>query len=157
MICGYQISQKYHWCKFRMMMMTFIRGGFRGVRTRHASPLFFSEIGHLLCVSAPRQKRMHQIVQINFENYKFSLLLRRHIPLRHPLSPQAPKFCQSLIWAPPLFKNPGSAPVYGGQRSTEVKYSKHWSVATKLTRTGDVSLGWWWWPSWRSKVNRGQI
>ena len=26
-------------------------------------------------------------------------------------SPQAPKFCQFLIWAPPLLKNPGSAPV----------------------------------------------
>ena len=57
-----------------------------------------------------KAKRMHQIEQINFENYLFSVLLRGHIPLRHPLSPQALKFCQSLIWAPPLFKNPGSAP-----------------------------------------------
>ena len=55
---------------------------------------------------------MHQIVRIDFENYNFSPLLRGHIPLRHPLSPQAPKFCQSLIWVPPLLKNPGSAPEY---------------------------------------------
>ena len=46
---------------------------------------------------APQAKRMHQIMGIDFENYNFSLLLRGHIPLRHPLSPQAPKFCQSLI------------------------------------------------------------
>ena len=55
-------------------------------------------------VWAPQAKRMHQIVQINFENYNFFPLLRGHIPRRYPLSPQAPKFCQSLIWAPPLFK-----------------------------------------------------
>ena len=141
--------------------MLYIRGGFRGGRTRHAPPLFFAEIGHrawkkdsrtrsnftengqkiapgpFLCahiylrtrsisppsrckfalllwtaisridrapdfVLVPQAKRMHQIVRINFENYKFSPLLRGHIPLRHPLSRQAPKFCQSLIWAPPL-------------------------------------------------------
>ena len=42
-------------------------------------------------------------------------------------------------------------------RSTEVKYSKQWSLATKLRRTTDACLGWWWcWPSWRSKVNRCQ-
>ena len=35
-------------------------------------------------VWAPQAKRMHQIVQINLENYKFSPLLRGHIPLRHP-------------------------------------------------------------------------
>ena len=48
---------------------------------------------------------MHQIVQIDFENYIFSLLLRgyTYTPIRHPLSPQVWKFCQSLIWAP-LFK-----------------------------------------------------
>ena len=62
--------------------------------------------------SAPHAKRMHQIVRIDFENYNFSPLLRGHIPLRHPLSPQAPKFCQSLIWVPPLLKNPGSTPEY---------------------------------------------
>ena len=39
---------------------------------------------------------MHQIVRINFVNYKFFPLLRGHIPLRHPLSPQTPKFCQSF-------------------------------------------------------------
>ena len=87
-----------------------------------ARPLyFFAEIGRLtLCgrpsteleFCAPHAKRMHQIVRIDFENYNFSPLLRGHIPLRHPLSPQAPKFCQSLIWAPPLLKNPGSAPEY---------------------------------------------
>ena len=33
-------------------------------------------------VWAPRQKSMHQIAQIDFENYNFSQLLRGHIPLR---------------------------------------------------------------------------
>ena len=61
---------------------------------------------------APHAKRMHQIVRTDFENYIFSPLLRGHIPLRHPLSPQAPKFCQSLIWVPPLLKNPESGPEY---------------------------------------------
>ena len=86
------------------------RGGFRGGRTRRAPPLFFAEIRRLTLCGGPKAKRMHQIEQINFENYIFSPLLRGHIPLRHPLSPQALKFCQSLILAPPLFKNPGSAP-----------------------------------------------
>ena len=45
-------------------------------------------------------------MQTYFENYNFSQLLRGHIPL----SPQAPKFCQSLILAPPLLKNSGSTP-----------------------------------------------
>ena len=61
-------------------------------------------------VWVPQAKRMHQIVRIDFENCHFSLLLRGHIPLRHPLSPQAPKFCKTLMWVPPLLKNPGSAP-----------------------------------------------
>ena len=61
-------------------------------------------------VWVPQAKSMHQIMQIDFENYSFSPLLRGHIPLRHPLSPQVPKFCQSLIWAPPFLKNLGSAP-----------------------------------------------
>ena len=74
------------------------------------APLFFAEIRRLTLCGGPKAKRMHQIEQINFENYIFSPLLRGHIPLRHPLSPQALKFCQSLIWTPPLFKNPGSAP-----------------------------------------------
>ena len=53
---------------------------------------------------APQAKRMQQIMRTDFENYNFSLLLRGHIPLRHPLSQQVPKFCQSLIWASPLLK-----------------------------------------------------
>ena len=53
---------------------------------------------------------MHQIVRIDFENYNSFPLLRGHIPLRHPLSPQMPMICQSLIWASPLFKNAGSTP-----------------------------------------------
>ena len=61
-------------------------------------------------VWAPQEKRMHQIMQIDFENYNFSPFLMGDIPLRHPLSPKVPKFCQSLILAPPLLKNPGSAP-----------------------------------------------
>ena len=35
------------------------------------------------------------------------------MPLRHPLSPQMSKVCRALIWAPPLLKNPGSAPDFG--------------------------------------------
>ena len=61
-------------------------------------------------VWAPQAKRIHQILRSDFENYNFSLLLRGYIPLRHPLSPQVPKFCQSLILVPPLSKNPASAP-----------------------------------------------
>ena len=73
------------------------RGGFRG----GALPLFFAEIGRLTLCGHPLQaKRIHQIVRIHFENCT---------PLRHPLSPQAPKFCQSLFGRP-SFKNPGSTP-----------------------------------------------
>ena len=69
------------------------------------TPLYFAEIGHLIFCWRPMQaKRMHQIMPTDFENYNFSLLLLGHIPLRHPLSPQALKFCQSLIWVPPSFK-----------------------------------------------------
>ena len=49
-------------------------------------------------VPGAQAKRMHQIVPIDLENYKFSPLLR------YPLSPKVPKFCQSLIWVPPLLK-----------------------------------------------------
>ena len=72
------------------------RGGFRGGRTRRAPPLFFAEKGRLTLCGRPRQKECTKIVQIDFENCNFSLLLRGHIPLRHPLSPQVPNFCQSL-------------------------------------------------------------
>ena len=64
-------------------------------------------------VWVPQAKRMHQIVGIDFENCNFSSLLRGHIPRRHLLSPQVPKFCKPLMWAPPLLKNPGSAPERG--------------------------------------------
>ena len=62
---------------------------------------------------ACQAKRTHKIVQIDFDNYTFSPFLRGVYPLRHPLSAQVMKFYQSLIWAPPLFKNPGSAPAPG--------------------------------------------
>ena len=42
------------------------------------------------------------------------------------------------------------------QRSSEVKCGKLCAIATKLRRIPDASL-WWWWPSWRSKVIRGQM
>ena len=86
-----------------MSCLSLDRGGFRGCAPS-TPPLFFAEIARLTpdFVLAPQAKRMHQIVQINFENYKFCPLLRGHIPLRHPLSRQKPKFCQSLIWAAPL-------------------------------------------------------
>ena len=81
-----------------------LEGGAPGVR-----PSIFCRDRAPDFVWAPQAKRMHQIMQIDFENYNFCLFLRGHIPLRHPLSPQAPKFCQSLIWAPPLLKNHGFA------------------------------------------------
>ena len=67
-----------------------------------APSIFFAEIGCLTFVLVPQAKSMHQIMWTDFENSNFSLILRGHIPLRHPLSPQAPKFCQSLIWDPVL-------------------------------------------------------
>ena len=78
------------------------RGRFRG-GTPGACPLCFLQRYRVPnFVWAPQAKRMHQIVQIDFENYNFSPLLRGHIPLRHPLSHRAPKFCQSLNLALPL-------------------------------------------------------
>ena len=99
-----------------------------------AHPLyFFTEIRRLTFVWAPQTKWMHQIMQIDFENCKFSPLLRGYIPLRHPLSPQASKFCQSLTWAPPLLKNPGSAPVWAK------KLTKHWAMIYPITHQKRVS------------------
>ena len=47
--------------------------------------------------------------------------------------------------------------LHGGQRSSEVKCGNLCAMATKLVRRfPDASL-WWWWPSWRSKVIRGQM
>ena len=47
--------------------------------------------------------------------------------------------------------------LHGGQRSSEVKCGKLCAMATNLVRRiSDASL-WWWWPSWRSKVIRGQM
>ena len=85
-------------------------GGAAGTRPLY---FFFSEIRCLILCGRPRYflKRMNQIMRIDFENYNISPLLKGHIPLRHPLSPHAPKFCETLIWAPPLLKYPGSAPV----------------------------------------------
>ena len=86
------------------------RGGFRGGRILRAPPLFFAEIGRLTLCGRPRQKECAKSCKLDFENYIFSPLLRGCIPLKHPLSPHARKFCKSLILAPPLLKNPGSAP-----------------------------------------------
>ena len=90
-------------------VMLTIRGGFRGGRTWRAPPFCKDTCRVPDFAWAPQAKRMHHIVWIDFENYNFSSLLRGHIPLRHHLSQQALKFCQSLIWAPPLLKSPGSA------------------------------------------------
>ena len=100
-----------------------VRGGFRGAQAARTPSIFCRDkapdfvwvpqhriLNKYLEFCAPQAKRMHQIVRIDFENYNFSQLLRGYILLRHPISPQAPKFCQSLIWAPPLLKNPGSTP-----------------------------------------------
>ena len=96
------IHTKSHFSAFIIIGLTLTnRGGFKGGRTRCAPPLFFAEIGRLTLCGRPQAKRMHQIVQIDFENYKFSPLLRGHILLTPP---QAPKFCQSLILAPLLLK-----------------------------------------------------
>ena len=47
--------------------------------------------------------------------------------------------------------------LHWGQRSSEVKSGKLCAMATKLgQKNPDTSL-WWWWPSWRSKVIRGQM
>ena len=69
---------------------------------------------------------MHQIVRIDF-----TIFLRfwgGTSPSDTPLSPQAPKFCKPLMWAPPLFKNPGSAPVHykhkGGLKVFVIKYTR---------------------------------
>ena len=47
--------------------------------------------------------------------------------------------------------------LHGGQRSSEVKcgYYVLW-LPNLVRRIPDASL-WWWWPSWRSKVIRGQM
>ena len=89
-------------------------------------------------VWAPQAKSMHQIVQIDFENYNFSLLLRGHIPFRHPLSPQVPKFCQSLIWVPPLLKNPGSTPVW---ESSSLNESLSSLILTNWNEFAPLPLG----------------
>ena len=59
-----------------------IQGWIKSGRKRR--PPIFSEIGRLTLCGRLREK-MHQIVQIDFENQIFSPLLRGHIPLRHPL------------------------------------------------------------------------
>ena len=89
----------------------FTRGRFRGRHTWCTPSIFYRDkVPDFVWV--PQAQRMHQIVQIDFKNCNFSLLLRGHIHLRHPLSSQVPKFCKPLMWVPPLLKNPGSAPVY---------------------------------------------
>ena len=102
-------------CELYSAIALYIIGAdLEGGCSRRAPPLFFfAEIRCLILCGRPRffLKRMNQIMRIDFENYNFSPLLRGHIPFRHPLSPHAPKFCETLIWAPPLFKYPGSAPV----------------------------------------------
>ena len=82
-------------------------GGFRGGCTWRVPSLIFAEIERLT-VWMPPGKRMHQIMPTDFENYTLSPLLREHIDT--PCPQRVLKFCQSLNWAPPLSKNPGSAP-----------------------------------------------
>ena len=72
------------------------RGGFRGGAHPARAPFIFCRDRVLDLVWVPQAKRMHQIGRIEFENYNFSLLLTGHIPLRHPLFPQAPKLYLSL-------------------------------------------------------------
>ena len=52
-------------------------------------PFFFAEIRHLTLCGCLGDKRMHQIVRIDFEIIFFLHMC----PLRHPLSPQVPKLC----------------------------------------------------------------
>ena len=60
------------------------RGGFkRGAHPARAPSIFCRDRAPDF-VWAPRAKRMHQIVWIDFENYNFSLLLRGHIPPQTP-------------------------------------------------------------------------
>ena len=74
-----------------------------GGRSRHVPPLFFCRDRMPDFVWAPQAKRMHHIVRIDFENYNFSLLLRGHIPLRHPV-PTCTEVLSVLNLGAPSFK-----------------------------------------------------
>ena len=76
------------------------RGGFRG-GAPGARPLCFSGIGRLTLCWPPRQKGTKSC-GLTLKITNFLRFWGGTSPLRHPLSWQAPKFCQSLIWAPPL-------------------------------------------------------
>ena len=86
-------------------------------RTRRMPPLFFGKDRVPDFVWVPQAKGMHQIMQIDFENYNFFCFCSpSDTPCRaDSVGPQAVKFCHSLILAPHLLKNSGSAPVCGVQ------------------------------------------
>ena len=103
----YRSVKKDHICYWKWSM---IRGGFRGGHIRHAPPLFFAEIRRLTLCGCPRQKECTKSCKLTLKIAIFLRFWGGTSPSDTPLSPQAPKFCKPLMWAPPLLKNPGSAP-----------------------------------------------
>ena len=43
-----------------------------------------------------------------------------------------------------------------GQQRSNIVSNDPW-LSNLVRKSTDASLGWWWWPSWRSKVNGSQI
>ena len=138
------------------------------------------------------------ILKRNLVEWNLSTVTSWKVPRNPPLCSYVVNY---TLWLPNLVRRTADArykdddDLHGGQRSTEVKYSKLCYTATKLAlgqknrwckfrkmmtfmevkgqqgsrmvnyakllpnlalRTTDASLRWWW-TSWRSKVNRGQI
>ena len=84
-------------------------GGFRGGRRRRAPPPFFAEIEGLTLCRCLRQKECTKLCELTL---KITFFLRGHIPLRHSLSTQVPKFCQSFNLGAPSFKKSWIRPWY---------------------------------------------
>ena len=82
-----------------------------GRRTRREPPLFFAEIGCLTLCGCPRQRECTKSCELNLKITIFLCFWGGTSSSDHPLFPQVLKLYLSLIWAPPLLKNPGSAPV----------------------------------------------
>ena len=133
-----RLGQKKHWCILRMMI-TFVE-----VKGQQSSNI----VNNALWL--PNRQKNH------------SCKLRMTMTILEVKGQQNSHIVNNTLWLPnlqkPLMQAKNDNNLCGGQRSTEVIYSKLCSLSTKhgqkkywckFRRTMTY------WPSWRSKVNRG--
>ena len=117
------------------------RGGFRGgagdVCPLYYYYFFFSEIRSLTLCGPQRQKECTNSCKLTVKITFFSSSKGAHLP-QTPLSPQVPKFCQSLIWAP-LFKKILYLPLSFQFLKTIHSVSENWSTCIRFLKTCDVT------------------